>query len=83
MEELQQEWQETHQRELVELQRTMQSQLNVQATTVRAQTTLGTTVPNPTGGVVPMGQPRLSTNAPAFVPGQALGMGTTFYNSTP
>ncbi len=83
VEELHKEWQETYRQEIVELERNTQSQLNAQAAKARAQQNLGTTVRNPTEEVVPMEHPRLSTNAPAFVPGQALGMGTTFYNSTP
>ncbi len=83
MQELHQEWQETHRQEMVELQRNMQSQLDAQAARARAQQNLGTTAQNSAEGEVPIGQPRLSMSAPVFVPGQALGMGMTFYNSTP
>ncbi len=83
VEELQKEWQETYQQEIIELQCTMQSQLNAQAAKARAQPSLGTTVQHPIGMAEPTGPSRLSTNAPAFVPGQTLGMGMTFYNSTP
>ncbi len=81
VDEMQQEWQETHQRDLVELQRKMQSQLDAQKK--RIQQNVGTTARTSTGGVLTTGQSRLSMSAPAFVPGHTLGVGTTFYNSTP
>ncbi len=84
VEELHKEWQETHQQEIVRLQREMQSQLHAQSTRARVQQNLGTGTQNPIGEAVPMRQARLSTNAPVFIPGQGLGTGMMmFYNSTP
>ncbi len=83
VEEMHQEWQETHQHERVELQLKMQSQMDTQTAKNRAQQNLGAAVWKPTEEVTPMEQSRLSTSAPALVPGCGLGMGTTFYNSTP
>ncbi len=83
VDDLHKEWQATHQQEMIELQRNMHAQLNAQAAKSRAQQNLGSTAQYPATETTLTGQPGLSTNAPVFVPGQAMGMGTMFYNSTP
>ncbi len=69
---------------MIDLQQSMQTQLDVQAARSRAQRNLGSMVQYPAAGATLTGQPGLSANAPAFVPGQGLpGIGTTFYSSMP
>ncbi len=84
VDELHQEWQETHQQELIDLQQCMQAQLNAQLAKSREQGNLGSTVQYPPAGVMPMGQLGLSMTSPVFVPRQGpTGIGATFYNLTP
>ncbi len=83
VDELHQEWQEMHQQELIDIQQCMQVQMNVQLARSGGQGSLGG-AEYPAAGVVLMGQSGLSMATPVFVPGQGpVGMGTTFYNSTP
>ncbi len=84
VDDLRQEWLDMHRQEMIDLQWNMQMQLDAQAARSRAQINLGSTVQYPTTGATLMGQPGLSANAPAFLPGQGLpGIGTTFYSLTP
>ncbi len=84
VEELQQGWHGRHQQEMCALQRNMQAQVDAQTAKVKRLENLGATVQYPTVQVTPTVQPGLSAGAPPFVPGQGpLGIGTTFYNSTP
>ncbi len=84
VEELQKEWQETHQQEIFELRQCMQAQLTAQSAKSKGQGNLGGTVWYPAAGMMLTRQPGLLTSAPVFVPGQGpTGIGATFYNSTP
>ncbi len=69
---------------MLDLQRTMQMQLDAQAARSRAQRNLGSMAQHSAAEVMPMGQLGLSVTVPAFVPGPGLpGIGMTFYSLTP
>ncbi len=83
MHELQQEWQEMHQLELLDVQRWMQVQLDAQMARYWRQGNQSSAV-YPPAGAMPMGQPGLSVATPTFVPGQGpVDMHVALYNSTP
>ncbi len=84
MHEREQEWQEVHQQELIDVQRWMQVQLDAQAARYQRQGSQGNVV-YPHTGVTLMGQLGLSATALTLVLGGQgdVDMRAALYNSTP